>query len=147
MMDVKRKSRIYSQYEINVINFFASMIWLLPMVLVVTYVFEVDQLLNINQFIFWLAISNAILTLIGTGVLLLKRDSMKRKVKAGYRNEFIYLLFVCAFGLLGFVVFYDYMGFNRQFIANVLIVMAALLFYILLKLGRRFYKFDYMNKK
>ncbi len=147
MMDVKRKTRIYSQYEINVINFYASMIWLLPIVLVVTYVFEVDQLLNINQFIIWLAISNGIITLLGTVILLLKRDTMKRHVKAGYRNEFVYLLFICAFGLLGFAVFYDYMGFDRQYIANVLIVLAAFLVYILLNLGRKIFKFDYMKKK
>lgn len=147
MMDVKRKTRIYSQFEINVISFYASMIWLLPMVLVVTYVFEVDRLLNINQFIFWLAISNIIVTLIGTFVLLLRKDIMKRKVKADYRNEFIYLLFICSFGILGFAVFYDYMGFDRQYIANVLIILAAILVYILLQLGRKFYKFDYMKKK
>lgn len=147
MMDVKRKSRIYSQYEINVIGFYASMIWLLPMILVVTYVFEVDKLLNLNQFIFWLAISDIIITLIGTIVLLMRKDIMKRKVKADYRNEFIYLLFICSFGILGFAVFYDYMGFDRQYIANVLIILGAILVYILLQLGRKFYKFDYMKKK
>lgn len=147
MMDARKKSRIYSQYEINAISFFASMIWLLPIVLVITYVFEVDRLLNINDFIFWLAISNLIITILGTLVLLLRKDHLKHKVKADYRNEFIYLLFMCSFGILGFVVFYDYMGFDRQYIANVLVILATIIIYVLLQLGRKFYKFDYLKKK
>jgi hypothetical protein len=147
MIDKKRKTRIYSQYEIKVINFYATMIWLLPIILVVTYVFEIDQKLNINQFIFWLAIANFILTLIGTGVLLFQRDLLKRRVKADYQNEFVYLLFICSFGVLGLVVIYDYMGGNRQYIANVLVVVVAVLIYILLNLNRKFFKYDYMKKK
>jgi len=147
MMDVKRKTRIYSQYEINVISFYASMVWLMPIVLVVTYVFEVDRLLNINDFIFWLAISNFVVALMGTLILLLRRDRLRRKVKADYQNEFVYLLFICSFGILGVAVFYDYMGFDRKYIANVLIILVAILVYILLQLGRKFYKFDYMKKK
>ncbi len=147
MITPKRRNKIHSQYEINIINFYASMIWLLPMILVVTYVFEIDQKLNINQFIFWLAIANFILTLVGSGIILLKRDTWKRQVKAEYRTEFIYLLFTCSFGILGFVVFYDYMGGDRQYIANFLVIIGSVLVYILLNLGRTFFKFDYMKKK
>jgi len=147
MITPKRRNKIHSQYEINIINFYASMIWLLPMILVVTYVFEIDQKLNINQFIFWSAIANFILTLVGSGIILLKRDTWKRQVKAEYRTEFIYLLFTCSFGILGFVVFYDYMGGDRQYIANFLVIIGSVLVYILLNLGRTFFKFDYMKKK
>ncbi len=147
MITPKRRSKIYSQYEINVINFYATMIWLLPMILVVTYVFEIDQKLNINQFIFWLAIANFIVTLIGSFVILFKRDDWKRQVKAEYRTEFVYLLFICSFGVLGFVVFYDYMGGDRQYVANFIVIIGAILIYILLNLGRTFFKFDYMKKK
>jgi len=147
MMDKTRRTKIYSLYEINVINFYATMVWLLPMILVVTYVFEIDQKLDINRFIFWTAITNLILVLIGTAVLLLKRDAWKRQVKPNYQTEFVYLLFICSFGILGLVVFYDYMHGDRQYIANILIIVASILVYFLIKLGRKFFKFDYMKKK
>ncbi|MBN2504112.1 MAG: hypothetical protein JXB20_02090 [Bacilli bacterium] len=142
-----KRSKIHSEFEIRMILFYATMLLLIPNVLVVTYLFDIDQRVDIIEFIFWLLIGTLALSAIGTAILFMRRDFLKRRVKPTYRGEFIYLLFISAFGLLGIAVLYDYLGGNRQYIANVLIVVFALMLYILIMLGRRYFKFEYMGKK
>ncbi len=146
MATPKHGGKIYTKYEVTLINFYATMLWFVPMVLVITYVFEIDQLFNINRFIFWLAMSNLFGIVVGTFVLLFRRDHLRRQIKPNYQTEFIYLLFISSFGMLGFIVFYDYMGFDRQYIANVLVIVGAILLYILLQLSRKIFKFDFMKR-
>ncbi len=142
-----KKVKIHSEFEIRMILFYATAILLVPNILVITYTFDIDQHVNILQFIFWALMATLALTGIGTGILFLRRDYLKRKVKPSYRSEFIYLLFISAFGLLGIAVLYDYLGGSRQYIANVLVVIFAVMLFILITLGRRYFKFDYMGKK
>ncbi|XFA99413.1 hypothetical protein ACAG96_02245 [Candidatus Izemoplasma sp. B36] len=145
---IKRdKPKIYSQFEISIIIFYASMVFFLPIILVFTYLFEIDKVLNINIFMFWTLIANSIVTVFGTVYLIFKKDYLKRKVKATYRIEFFYLLFIAVFGLLGFVVIYDYLGGDRAYIANILVLIFALLVFSIIYLGRRYFKFDYIKKK
>ncbi len=145
---IKRdKPKIYSQFEISIIIFYASMVFFLPIILVFTYLFEIDKVLNINIFMFWTLIANSIVTVLGTIYLIFKKDYLKRKVKATYRIEFFYLLFIAVFGLLGFVVIYDYLGGDRAYIANILVLIFALLVFSIIYLGRRYFKFDYIKKK
>jgi len=147
MIRLKKNQKIYSQFEINTILFFLTMFWFMPIVLVVMYVFDFDTLFDINQFLFWVIMSVFLITILGSIGLLTQKDRLKRQVKPAYLGEFTYLLFIHAFGILGFVVFYDYLGGDRQFIANILIIIAAAFGYLLLRLGRTFFKIDYMKKK
>jgi nitrate reductase gamma subunit len=147
MMTLKNKTKIYSQFEINVILFYATMIMMLPCILVITYAVGLDERLNINIFMLWLIGLVFVVMIAGTVILMIRKDHLKRRVKAGYRSEYLYLIFLTAFGVLGFCVLYDYAGGDRAYIANVLVLMCSGLIYLLLILGRKFFKFDYMKKK
>lgn len=147
MIRPKKGEKIYSRYEIGVIVFAMTVLWLMPMILVVTYVFSFDLRFNINTFLFWTVLFVFAVAVGGGIVLRLSKDRLKRQVKPTYLSEYIYLLFITAFGLLGFVVLYDYLGGNRQYIANILIVLSAGFVYLLLRIGRAFFKIDYMKKK
>ena len=146
-MRKRDKEPIYSQFEIDVILFYGTMIMFLPIVLVITYVFEIDKAVNIDTFMFWVLVANLFFIVVGTLVLALNKDHLRRRVKPAYMPEFVYLLFMAGFGLLGFVVLYDYLGGDRQYIANVLSILLAFLVYILIFLGRKFFKYDYMKKQ
>jgi len=143
----KVRPRIYSKYEINSILFYGTMILFMPLVLVFTYVFDIEYVLNINLFLLYLMISTFAITIFGSIWLLIKKDELQRRVKANYMIEFYYLVVITVFGLLGFVVLFDYLGGNRQYIANILILLLVLFVYILLRLGRKFFNFDYRKKK
>lgn len=146
-MKPKGKQLIYSTFEINSILFYGTMIMFIPIILVFTSIFDLDTIVDINQFIFVCVLVNFGFMALGTLVLVLQKDHLKRIVKPTYQKEFIYLVILSIFGVLGFVVFYDYMGGNRDYIANVLVLVFALLVYFLIFLGRKFFKFDYMKKK
>ena len=53
MIRLKKGERIYSRYEISVILFAMTMLWLMPLILVFTYVFSFDLRLNIDTFLFF----------------------------------------------------------------------------------------------
>jgi len=143
----KDKPKISTQFEINAIVFYANMILFLPLVLVITYLFEIDKHININDFMFWILIANFIILITGTIILALNRDRLKRKVKVTYKDEYFYLIFLFVFGLLGFVVMYDNMGGDRAYIANILVVLFAGLLYIAILLGRRYFNLDYIRNR
>lgn len=140
------KPKVYSQYEISIITFLSSMIFFLPLILVFTYLFEIDNILNINTFMFWTLIANIIILVIGSLYLAFNRDRLRRKVKAAYRGEYFYIVFIFAFSLLGFIVIYDYMGGDRAYIANIIVVVFFVMVYLLIYLGRRFFKIDFIRK-
>ena len=141
------KPKIYSQFEINVLIFYSTVIFFMPIILVITYLFEVDKSLNINIFMLWILLTDILVMVIGTIFIIANKDKMKRKVKATYRGEFFYVIFLFAFGLLGFIVIYDYMGGDRAYIANIIVVLFSALIYLLIYIGRKYFKFDYMRKK
>ncbi|MDD3122924.1 MAG: hypothetical protein PHC62_05320 [Candidatus Izemoplasmatales bacterium] len=146
-MRPSKKALIYSQFEIDAILFYTAMTVFTPIILVFTYIFDIDLYMDVNKFILIVVLVNFFFILCGTIVLVLKKDHLKRQVKANYRNEFLGMIVLSGFGLLGFIVFYDYLGGDRAFIANILVVLFALVVYFLLFVGRKFFKFDYMKKK
>lgn len=143
----KERPKIYTKFEINSVTFFGTMILFIPLVLVFTYVFDIEKIIDTNLFLIILSITTAVITIIGTVILLVKRDSLRRQVKANYVYEFYYLVTIVVFGILGFVVLFDYLGGDRTYIANILILLVVIFVYILLKLGSKFFNFDYRKKK
>jgi hypothetical protein len=87
------------------------------------------------------------MTIIGTVLILMKRRTLRRRVKTHYRVEFLYLLFISGFSILGSVVIFDYLGGNRDYIANILVVLSALVFALLVFLGRKYFNLDYITRK
>lgn len=146
-MIAKERKPIYSMFEIRTILFYATMIMFLPIILVFTYILDIDTLVDINLFVIYILIANGVILIAGTIGLIVRKDHLKRIVKANYQVEFVYLAVITIFGLLGFIVLFDYANGNRDYIANILVVLFVILLYVLIFLGRKFFKFDYMKKK
>ncbi len=143
----KQKEKIYSNYEISSILFYWTMICFLPILLVFLYLFDIDKVVDIRLFMLILLGVNFFFTILGTIILILKKDKLKRKIKAHYRYEFLYLLFISGFAILGSVVIFDYLDGNRAYIANILVIITAITLYLLSVLGKKYFKFDYMRRK
>jgi len=143
----KQKEKIYSNYEISSILFYWTMICFLPLILVFLYLFDIDKVVDIRLFMLILLGVNFFFTILGTIILILKKDKLKRKIKAHYRYEFLYLLFISGFAILGSVVIFDYLDGNRAYIANILVIITAITLYLLSILGKKYFKFDYMRRK
>ena len=143
----KDRPRIYSKYEINSILFYGIVILFTPLILVFTYVFNIEKVIDPIIFLLIVLGANLVVALLGLLILFPKKDSLKRMVKPNYVFEFYFLVIISVFGILGMVVLFDYLGGNRQYIANILILIVVVFVYVLLQLGRKFFKFDFKKRK
>ena len=141
------RPRIYSKYEIRVILFYGTIILLIPLILVFTYVFNVDQDLNLNLYFLVLGSINIVALIAGTLILFFNRDKYKRQVKATYSSEFYYLLITSIFGILGIIVLYNYLNGPIKYIGNLFVILIVIFAYLLLHLGRKYFNFNYRRKK
>ncbi|MDD3711918.1 MAG: hypothetical protein PHZ28_00295 [Candidatus Izemoplasmatales bacterium] len=142
------RPRIYSKYEINSIVFYWTMLLLMPIVLVFTYVFDTfTNNSDVRVYLLILVGVTVLITIIGTIFLLIKRDKLKRMVKATYVQEFYYLVIISIFGILGLVVLYKYLGGRPEYIASILVLSLLLFAYVLLNLGRKYFNLNYGRKK
>lgn len=141
------RPRIYSKYEIRVILFYGTIILLIPLILVFTYVFNVDQDLDLNLYFLVLGSINIVALIAGTLILVLNKDKYKRQVKATYSLEFYYLLITSVFGILGIIVLYNYLNGPIKYIGNLFVILIVLFAYLLLHLGRKYFNFNYRRKK
>ena len=142
-----RQNNVHSQYEITLIIFYWSMIGFLPIVLVFTYLFDLHLTYAPLDIIYFVLSINLFLTIIGPVFIMMRRRKLRRRVKTHYRAEFLYLLFISGFSILGSVVIFDYLGGNRDYIANILVVLSALVFALLVFLGRKYFNLDYISRK
>jgi nitrate reductase gamma subunit len=115
--------------------------------LVFTYVFNVDQDLNLNLYFLVLGSINIVALIAGTLILFLNRDKYKRQVKATYSSEFYYLLITSIFGILGIIVLYNYLNGPIKYIGNLFVILIVIFAYLLLHLGRKYFNFNYRRKK
>ncbi|MDD4000601.1 MAG: hypothetical protein PHX62_06890, partial [Bacilli bacterium] len=61
----KNRPRIYSKFEINLILFYTTMVFLTPLVLVFTYLFDLEYVFGLEKFLLYLFSSNFAIALFG----------------------------------------------------------------------------------
>lgn len=142
-----RRQKVYSRYEIGLIMYAWSMLGFLPMMLIISYMLDLHLTFDQNIIILFILGLNLLLSLVVGLLMYFKKTKLKRQVKTHYRAEFIYIVFVSVFSLLGSVVLFDYLGGNRDYIANILVFLVALLLLLLGFFGRKFFKLKYISKK
>jgi lysylphosphatidylglycerol synthetase-like protein (DUF2156 family) len=142
-----RRQKVYSRYEIGLIMYFWTMVGFLPMVLIVSYMLDLHLKYNPNYIILTILGVNFLLCLIGGLILFLQKNKLKRQVKTHYRAEYIYIVFVSGFSILGSVVLFDYLNGNRDYIANILVFLSAVVFVLLAFFGRKYFKLNYISRK
>ena len=91
-MIVRERPRIYTNFEIKMITFYVTMLFFVPLILVFTYVFDIEETINTRTFLIILSIINGVLTIFGSITFLFRKDQLRRKVKANYKIEFYYIV-------------------------------------------------------
>lgn len=140
------QNKVYSYYVIFNIVFYWLMLILLPVLLVISYAIDLHLLYKTNDIILVSLGLVVLVTMIGTIYMLIKRGKLKRIVKTHYQKEFVFLSFMNVLSILGFVVLYDYLGGDRNYIANILVIISAFLFVLLMYTGKRYFKIDYISR-
>ena len=140
------RPKIYSKYEINYIVFLYTMVLFVPLTLVFTYVFNIEYTFDLNILLLALLAIDVFITLIGVIFLRIKRDTLKRNVKINYQNEFYYLVIISVFGLLGFIVLYQYFFGITEYIPSIFVLLLVIFVYTLIKLGQKYFNLRYQRK-
>lgn len=142
-----RRQKVYSKYEIGLIMFIWSMLGFIPIMLIISYMLDLHLTHNPKTIILLVLAVNIFLGILVGLLIFFKRNKLKRQVKTHYRAEFIYIVFVSVFSLLGSVVLFDYLDGNRDYIANVLVFLAAILLVLLGFFGKKYFKLNYISRK
>jgi len=138
---MKRK-RVYNQFQINLIVFYAISILLVPMFIVVAYMFDLHLYTSTNYIVLIASIIALAFFIFGIAYLLVRREQTERKLKPSYYREFIILLACTTFGIVGFGIFYTYLGGSARYIPHVIIPLFIVTYSVETVLGHRFFNVD-----
>jgi len=122
------------------------MVLFVPLILVFTYVFNIEYTFDLNILLLALLAIDVFITLIGVIFLRIKRDTLKRNVKINYQNEFYYLVIISVFGLLGFIVLYQFFFGITEYIPSIFVLLLVIFVYTLIKLGQKYFNLRYQRK-
>jgi len=143
----RRRQKVYSSYAIALFIYGWSFVGFTPIILIIAYMLDLHLVYEPKNIILFVLGINIFIGLISGLVLVLQKNKLKRQVKTHYRSEFILIVFISAFSILGSVVLFDYLGGNRDYIANILVFLAALILVILVFVGKKFFKLNLVSRK
>ncbi|MCF7926035.1 MAG: hypothetical protein K9L74_00470 [Candidatus Izimaplasma sp.] len=131
--------KVYSEFQIKLISFYITAFMLVPIIVVVAYLFNLSTYTSRNIIIFIATIILIIYLVVGLSYLLLKRDYFERRIKPSYQKEFSILLFICGIGNFGFGIIFTYIGGQVFYIPHVLFPLFISVYTGLYFLGKRYY--------
>lgn len=138
---MKRK-RVYNQFQINLIVFYAVSLLMVPLFIVIAYLFDLHLLTSTNNIVLIASIMALTFFVIGLTVILLRRKKTERKLKPSYYKEYIILLIFSTFGVVGFGIFYTYLGGSFRYVLHVIIPSFIVIYGIDIILGNQFFNVD-----
>lgn len=138
---MKRK-RVYNQFQINLIVFYATSILLVPMFIVVSYMLDLHLYTSANYIVLIASIIALVFFIIGFTSILVFRKNTERKLKPSYYREFVILLACTTFGIIGFGIFYTYLGGSPKYIPHVIIPLFIVTYSVETIMGHRFFNVD-----
>lgn len=139
------KKKVYNLFQINLIVFYIVSFLLVPVFIVGAYLFDL-HLYTSTEYIVLIATSIALIFFIsGLPYLLIRRDKLERVLKPSYRKEFLVVVVFSTLGILGFGIFYTYLGGQFFYVPHVIIPAAIVVFILDIFLGNKFFNVAYIK--
>lgn len=137
---------IYTIFHINIILFIVISIMFIPIVSVIAFIFDIQEIIDPLYII--LAGASGLVIFLGAGTLLLvlQRARYDRRVKPVYHREFSLIVFICSLGVLGSGIIFTYFGGPTKYIAHVIIPIFLLVFSGVIFIGRRYLNIDFSRR-
>lgn len=142
---MKRK-RVYSLFQINLILFISSSIFMIPILVVIAYIFDLHLVTSTTVIIAFSAVVTLIYFFLGLLYLILKKEQLKRKLKPTYIKEFSTLFITNALGVLGVGVLFIYLGGPNQYVPHVIIPLFLGSYLLIFVAGERFFNINLLKK-
>ncbi len=142
---MKRK-KVYNLFQINLIVFFTLCFMLVPILLVVAYIFDLHIHTSVNNIVLIADIITIIIFIAGMLYILLTRDQYERKLKPSYQKEFLALIIISAFGIFGIAILFIYLGGLLFYVPHVIIPLFLFTYLILFIVGQKYFNMNLLRK-
>lgn len=143
---MKRK-KVYNLFQIYLILFYTASVFIVPILLVASYIFDLHLITSENSIIFLADIIGFIFFATGSVILVvLRRDFLERKLKPSYQVEFALLITIVTFGVLGINILYIYLGGPIENIPHIIIPLFIFSYLVLFLVGDKYFNVDYLKK-
>lgn len=141
-----QRKKVYNLFQINLIVFYSLSLMMVPMLLVVAYIFDLHQVTSVNNIILIADILTAIFFIVGLVYLLVSRDQLERKLKPSYHKEFTTILTISAFGILGIGILYTYLGGKLFYVPHVIVPIFIVVYLLIFIVGDKFFNVSVFKK-
>ena len=142
---MKRK-RVYNRFQVNLIVFYAMSMLMVPIFIVVAYMFDLHEYTSTNKIVLIAATITLIFFVIGLTLLLLTRDKYERRLKPSYQREFMIVNGFSAFGIIGIGIFYTYLGGSFFYVPHVIIPLFIGVYTAVFYVGDRVFNVNLFKK-
>ena len=142
---MKRK-KIYNLFQINLILFYTLCFMLVPILLVVAYIFDLHNYTSVNNIILIADIITIFIFIVGMLLIFLTRDQYERKLKPSYQKEFLALIIISAFASFIIGGLFMYLGGLLFYVPHVIIPLFLLSYLILYIVGEKFFNMNLLRR-
>ena len=142
---MKRK-KVYNLFQINLILFNSFSILLVPILVVFAYIVDLHLVTSTNRIILFAVIIAAITFIVGLIFILITRDHFQRRLKPSYSKEFLWLIIISAFGILGIGILYTYLGGLELYVPHIIIPLFLIAYLLLYAVGQKYFNINLMKR-
>jgi len=142
---MKRK-KIYNRFQINLLVFYTLCFLLVPILLVISYIFDLHNYTSVNNIILIADVIAAVVFAVGLLYIFITRDKFERKLKASYQKEFLILIIIVAFGVLGIGILFIYLGGSLFYVPHVIIPLILFAYLILFIVGQKYFNMNLLRR-
>lgn len=141
-----KHKKVYNLFQIYLILFYTASILIIPSLLVVSYIFDLQIHTSTNRIILIADTLGIVFFIGGTLILLFKRDKLERKLKPNYKREFNLLISIVSLGVFGINVLYLYLGGNNIYIPHIMIPLFVFSYMVVFIVGDKYFNVNLIRK-
>lgn len=138
--------KVYNEFQINLILFAITCIMLIPIVSVVSYIFDLQEYTSTSTILLVASALLIIFFVIGIIYILITKDKYKRRLKPSYQREFTTILVVCGFGILGIGIMFIYLGGPVFYVPHVIVPLFIGIYSFIFLIGDIYFNVRYIRK-
>ena len=139
--------KVYNNFQINLIMFYVACFMFVPILVVISYLFDFHLYTSTNTIILIATIILSIFFTVGLIYLLMTREYYERRLKPSYQREMTITLSISAIGVLGLGIMFIYFGGPTYYVPHVIIPVGIGTYSILYFIGIRYFNVSLLNRK
>lgn len=142
---MKRK-KVYNLFQINLILFYSFSALLVPILIGFSYILDLQLLTSVNIIVLVADIIAAVVFIVGLTFILITRDHFQRRLKPSYSREFLWLIIIATFGILGIGVIFIYLGGELFYVPHIIIPLFLTTYLLLYVVGQKYFNINLLKR-